>query len=198
MAEALSCPEKEHWRAALQKEMDSIYSNNVWDLVELPEGRRLVGNKWVFKWKTGANGSIESYKACLVAQGFSQKRSQDYNKTFNPVIRLESLRSLTALTVQKGQVTAALLQNGHLEEEEFMGQPDGFVKKGKEYLVYRLKHKSNWLHCENVIYMYILYTHINSCSLPRIYMRVYRQYMHLHTGTGCQWLTVATCMHSLT
>ena len=51
--------EKEWWKAAMQKEMESIYSNDVWDLVELPNNRRPVGCKWVFKRKTKANGSIE-------------------------------------------------------------------------------------------------------------------------------------------
>ena len=54
--EAVNCFEKEHWKAAMQKEMDSIYSNDVWDLVELPENRKPVGNKWVFKKKTKADG----------------------------------------------------------------------------------------------------------------------------------------------
>ena len=70
MTEALNCPEKEQWEAAMQKEMDSIYSNNVWDLVEQPENRKPIGSKWVFKKKTKADGSIERYKARLVAQGF--------------------------------------------------------------------------------------------------------------------------------
>ena len=57
--EALNCSEKEQWEAAMQKEMDSIYTNDVWDLVELPANRTPVGNKWVFKKKTKADGSIE-------------------------------------------------------------------------------------------------------------------------------------------
>ena len=58
--------EKEQWEAAMQKEMDSIYTNGVWDLVELPANRTPVGNKK----KTKADGSIERYKAWLVAQVF--------------------------------------------------------------------------------------------------------------------------------
>ncbi len=88
--EALSCPEKEQWEAAMQKEMESIYSNDVWDLVELPKDRKPVGSKWVFKKKTKADGSIEQYKARLVARGFSQKPGLDYDETVSPVIRYES------------------------------------------------------------------------------------------------------------
>lgn len=84
VTEALCSTEKEQWRTAMQKEMDSIHSNDV------------------FKRKTGADGSIERYKARLVAQGFSQKQGLDYDETFSPVIRFKSLRSLIALAVQKG------------------------------------------------------------------------------------------------
>ena len=60
----------------MQKEMESIYSNDVWDLVVLPKDRKPVGSKWVFKKKTKVDGSIEQYKARLVAQGFfSETRS---------------------------------------------------------------------------------------------------------------------------
>ena len=89
-------------------------------------------------------GSIERYKARLVAQGFSQKQSLDYDETFSPVIRFESFRSLVAVAVQKGlklhqlDITAAFL-NGHLEEEVFIKQPKGFVVEGKEHLVCKLK-----------------------------------------------------------
>ena len=144
VTEALNCPEKEQWEAAMQKEMDSIYSNNVWDLVEQPENRKPIGSKWVFKKKTKADGSIERYKARLVAQGFSQKPGLDYDETFSPVIRFESFRNLVAVAVQKGlklhqlDITAAFL-NGHLEDEVFMRQPEGFVVEGKEHLVCRLK-----------------------------------------------------------
>ena len=54
---------EEKWKAAMQKEMDSIYSNDVWDLVELPTDCKPVGSKWVFKQKTNADGSIDQYKA---------------------------------------------------------------------------------------------------------------------------------------
>ena len=128
----------------MDSEMRSLQENDVWDLVELPPGRKTVGSKWVFKKKTGADGTVERFKARLVAQGFTQKYGMDYDKTFCPVVRQESLRVLIALSVGSGlklhqvDVTTAFL-NGTLEEEVFMRRPDGFVKKGSENLVFRLK-----------------------------------------------------------
>ena len=81
----------------MKKEMKLIQENDVWDLVELPKDRKAVGSKCVFKVKTAANGSIQCYKARLVAQGFSQKYGLDYVETFCPVVRPESIRTVTAL-----------------------------------------------------------------------------------------------------
>ena len=144
LKDATVSSDKEKWKAAMDSEMRSLQDNDVWDLVELPPGRKTVGSKWVFKKKTGADGTVERFKARLVAQGFTQKYGMDYDETFCPVVRQESLRVLIALSVRSGlklhqvDVTTAFL-NGTLEEEVFMRQPDGFVKKGSENLVCRLK-----------------------------------------------------------
>lgn len=136
--------EKDHWINAMTKEKESLDTNCVWNLVELPEGRKPVGSKWVFKTKTNADGKIERYKARLVAQVFSQKFGSDYDETFCPVVRLESVRTLIAMSVQYGlqlhqvDVTTAFL-NGELKEEVYMRQPEGFVTPGKEHLVCKLK-----------------------------------------------------------
>ena len=61
----------------MQTEMDSLHDHSVWELVELPEGRKPVGSKWVFKLKMNADGSVERCKARLVAQGYSQKEGLD-------------------------------------------------------------------------------------------------------------------------
>ncbi len=138
----MSTPEKDHWINAMTKEKESLDTNCVWNLVELPEGRKPVGSKWVFKTKTNADGKIERYKARLVAQGFSQKFGSDYDETFCPVVR--PVRTLIVMSVQYGlqlhqvDVTTAFL-NGELKEEVYMRQPEGFVTPGKEHLVCKLK-----------------------------------------------------------
>ena len=82
----------------MKQEMNSICENNVYDFVELPEGKRALNSRWVFKRKIASDGSIERYKARLVAQGCSQKFGIDYNETFCPVVRFESIRTVIAVT----------------------------------------------------------------------------------------------------
>lgn len=141
---ALTSTDQEKWQNAMEAEIKSLEANDVWDLVELPKDRKAVGSKWVFKLKVDADGSVERYKARLVAQGFSQKLGLDYDETFSPVVRFESVRTVIALAVQNGlklhqlDVTTAFL-NGELQEEVYMKQPECFVAKGQEHLVCRLK-----------------------------------------------------------
>ena len=98
--EAAAGPDKQKWETAMKTEMTSLRENDVWDLVELPVGKKVVGCKWVYKVKTGADGSVQRYKARLVAQGFTQKYGTNFDETFCPVVRQESLRRLMALSVQ--------------------------------------------------------------------------------------------------
>ena len=141
--EALDSDNGSEWGKAMEKEIESLYANEVWDLVELPKDRKAVGSKWVFKTKRNANGTVERYKARLVAQGYSQQHGQDYDETFSPVVRFESLRTVIAFAAQHGlklhqmDVTTAFL-NGELKEEVYMRQPEGFTAEGKENLVCKL------------------------------------------------------------
>ena len=132
------------WADAMRHEIDSLDDNNVWELVELPAGRKPVGSKWVFKLKKNADGSIERCKVRLVAQGYSQKEGLDYDKTFSLVVRSESVRivialaAINGLTLHQMDITTAFL-HGDLEEEVYMKQPKGFLVEGQEHLVCQLK-----------------------------------------------------------
>ena len=68
MQEALSSSVSDEWMKAMNDEMESMRTNQVWDLVDLPSWRKVIGNKWVLKIKRKADGSIERYKARLVAK----------------------------------------------------------------------------------------------------------------------------------
>ena len=86
----------------METEMTCLRENHVWDLVKLPVGKKTVGSKWVYKVKTGADGSVQRYKARLVAQSFTQQYGTDFDETFCPVVRQESLQLLMALSVRYG------------------------------------------------------------------------------------------------
>ena len=143
-AEARASPQKKEWKSAMKSEMKSLMQNEVWDLVQLPNGRSAVGCKWVFKKKSDAEGKVERYKARLVAQGFAQKYGQDYDETFSPVVRFESVRTVIALAAKYGlklhqmDITTAFL-NGDLKERIYMKQPEDYAIKGNKKLVCRLK-----------------------------------------------------------
>src|SRR5436189_933923 len=142
--QALSLPTAKLWEKAMQEEMESMWTNQVWDLVDLPTGRKAIGNKWVLKIKRNSDGSIERYKARLVVKGYTQREGIDYEETFSPVVRFASLRAILAIVakldlelVQMDVKTAFL--HGELDEEIFMDQPEGFRSEGQESKVCRLK-----------------------------------------------------------
>ena len=78
----------------MKEELDTLSKNHTWDLVTLPTGKSVVGCKWIYKIKTRFDGSIERYKVCLVAKGFTQEYGIDYEETFTSVARISSLRAL--------------------------------------------------------------------------------------------------------
>ncbi|KAM1503465.1 hypothetical protein ACFX15_027859 [Malus domestica] len=131
------------WMKAMQAELDMIEKNNTWMLVDRPSSKPVIGVKWVYKTKLNLDGSIQKNKARLVAKGYSQKPGIDFNETFAPVARLDTIRTLIALAAQKEwqlfqlDVKSAFL-NGVLKEEVYVDQPQGFVIQGKEDKVYKL------------------------------------------------------------
>jgi transposase InsO family protein len=138
-AEAMRSDNNSEWTDACQYEIDALSKNNTWDLVDLPPGRKAVKSKWVFKLKSDGR-----YRARLVAKGFTQIPGIDYDETFSPVARFESIRLLLALAaledweIHQLDVKSAFL-NGVLDEEIYMEQPQGFIIVGQETKVCRLK-----------------------------------------------------------
>ena len=110
--------------------MESIRSNHVWKLVDLPKGHKAIGNKWVLKIKRKADGSIKRYKARLVVKGYTQQEGIEYEETFSPIMRFTSIRLILAivanldLELHQMDVKTAFL-NGELDEKIYMQQPIG-------------------------------------------------------------------------
>ncbi|KAM2527672.1 hypothetical protein TB1_024900 [Malus domestica] len=142
--EAMSDIDSKRWQEAMKSEMDSMYQNQVWTLVDPPEGIVPIGNKWVFKRKIGVDGNVETYKARLVAKGYRQREGIDYEETFSHVAMIKSIRILLAIAayhdyeIWQMDVKTAFL-NGYLEEELYMTQPEGFVSKSEKTKVCKLQ-----------------------------------------------------------
>lgn len=143
--EAITCENSSKWLVAMEEEMLSLHKNETWELVPKPPKKKIVSCKWVYKFKEGTPGVEEPRcKARVVARGFTQIPGVDYNEIFSPVVRHTSIRTLLALVAMQDyeleqlDVKTAFL-HGELEEEIYMHQPEGFVVKGKEDHVCRLK-----------------------------------------------------------
>ncbi|XP_075096344.1 uncharacterized protein LOC107777081 [Nicotiana tabacum] len=82
------------WVEAMNEEIKALENNNTWEIVTLPEGKKPIGCKWIFKIKYKATGEIERFKARLVAKGYSQKEGIDYQKIFSPVVKMVTIRTI--------------------------------------------------------------------------------------------------------
>lgn len=141
---AMKRSDSAQWMNAMKEEIAAMYQNKTWDLVDLPQGKNVIGSRWVYKLKTDADGRPTRYKARLVAQGFTQKYGVDYDEVFAPVVQATSIRLLLTLAgerksvVRHVDVKSAFL-NGTLDEEIYMKQPVGFEDKNSPLKVCRLK-----------------------------------------------------------
>lgn len=133
----------ENWVKAMKSEVDVIERNHTWNLLDLRPGRRPIRLKWVYKLKRDPNGNVIKHKARLVAKGYVQKHIIDYDEVIAPIARLETVRILLALLgknrwkVHHLDVKSTFL-NGDLEEEVYVSQPEGFVKRDQPRKVYKL------------------------------------------------------------
>ena len=129
--EVLKVPE---WREAIFEEMKALEKNATWEKVDLPQGKVVVGCQWVFTVKYNSYGSLERYKARLVAKDFTQTYEIDYSETFSPVAKLNIVRVLLSIaaildwSLNQLDVKNAFL-NSDLEEEVWMEPPPGFTEK---------------------------------------------------------------------
>ncbi|GJT06478.1 retrovirus-related pol polyprotein from transposon TNT 1-94 [Tanacetum coccineum] len=114
------------------------------DKIPNPMDMTIIGTKWVYRNKLDKNGIVTRNKARLVAQGYNQQEGIDYDETYAPVARLESIRILLAYACAldfklfQMDVKSAFL-NGFINEEVYVAQPPGFIDFAKPNHVYRLK-----------------------------------------------------------
>jgi len=123
--------EKE-WRNAVSFEVDALEDQGTWDITPLPPGVKPIGSKWVFRIKYNSDGTIERYKARLVALGNHQKEGVDFTETFAPVVKMQTVRLLLDVAAAKNwelhqmDVHNAFL-HGDLKEDIYMKPPPGFT-----------------------------------------------------------------------
>jgi hypothetical protein len=129
--EAMESQEKEKWQIAIDAEKKSLQEMKTWSVVDRPKNKPIVKCRWVFKLKRNQDGAVIRHKARLVAKGYTQTKGVDFNETFAPVLRTETLRYLISyataenLEIHNMDVETAFL-NGDLEEEIYMEMPEGF------------------------------------------------------------------------
>ena len=145
----------------MKAEFESLQENQVWQLVDMPKGKNLVGGKWHFAIKRNSSGDITKYKARYVARGFKQKHGIDFDETYSPTIKMITVRMLLNLAVQREMklkqldIKTAYL-NADIDDEIYVEQPPGFAipkSCGRNYVcklnksLYGLKQSGrNWFH----------------------------------------------------
>jgi hypothetical protein len=111
-------PDSELWHQAMVCEMEAHLENGTWELVKLPHGRKAIGSKWVFKVKRNPNGTVERYKARLIAKGFSQHPGIDFDETFAPTTKWAALRTILALAALENlELESIDISNAYLNGE---------------------------------------------------------------------------------
>ncbi|GJZ27136.1 retrovirus-related pol polyprotein from transposon TNT 1-94 [Tanacetum coccineum] len=139
--------QNESWFMAMQEELNQFKTNDVWSLVPPPKNQTIIGKKWVFKNKLDENGVVSRNKGRLVAQGYNQQEGIDFDETYAPVARLESIRILLAYAYAHDfklfqmDVKSAFL-NGFINEEVYVAQPPEFIDFEKPNHIFKLKRLS--------------------------------------------------------
>ncbi|XP_073263189.1 uncharacterized protein [Populus alba] len=125
-------------------EMKAIEKNKTCELVIPPEGIKRIGIKWIFRTKLNEKGEVDKCKARLIVKGYAKKYGIDYSEVFTPIAHWDTIRLILALAAQKGwtvfqlEVKSAFL-HGELKEAVYVEQPEGYVRKGEEHKVLKLK-----------------------------------------------------------
>jgi hypothetical protein len=124
----------------MQDEMDALHANHTWTLVPKTSDMNLVSSKWIFKVKTQSDGTINKYKARLVARGFTQLPGLDYDETFSPVVKPGTIQLILSIGLSHGWLIRELdasnaFFHGDLHERVYLAQPPGFEDPAHPYHV---------------------------------------------------------------
>ncbi|PKI44228.1 hypothetical protein CRG98_035386 [Punica granatum] len=174
-AEAVIGPYFEKWLEAMRSKMDSMYTNQVWTLVDPPEGVKPIGCKWVFKKKTDMDDNVITFKGRLVEKGFTQVHGVDCDKTFSLVAMLKSIRILLAIAayydyeIRQMDVKTAFL-NETLLEDVYMTQPEGFSDPQSAGKVYTLQRSIYELKQASRSWIFVLMMQLKSLASLRMKM----------------------------
>ena len=166
-SEAISCTDAPKWEEAMNREMHALVENDTFDIVPLPKDSKAIKSKWVYTIKEDKDEN-QIYKARFVAKGYSQIEGIDYSETFSPTARMNSIRIIAQISVDKEldlhqmDVKAAYL-NAPIDCIIYVDQPEGFVIKNEnhEKLVLKLKKslyglKQSGRNWNNILHNYLI------------------------------------------
>jgi Reverse transcriptase (RNA-dependent DNA polymerase) len=127
----------------MEEELEALEKNKTWKIMKLPSDKRSVGCKWVYKIKYNSDEIVERYKARLIAKDYTQTYGVDYQETFAPVAKMNTVRILLSIVINQSWTLYQLdVKNifiqGTLEEEVYMTLPPEHKKEGNPNLVCRL------------------------------------------------------------
>ncbi|KAL0329133.1 UNVERIFIED_CONTAM: Retrovirus-related Pol polyprotein from transposon RE2 [Sesamum radiatum] len=120
------------WRKGMNLELHALKQNETWDFTTLPEGKKPIGSRWIYKVKLLLDGMVDSYKARLVAKGYSQIKGIDYFDNFSPVAKIVTVRLFLAIASSHSWPISQLDVNnafiyGHLDGEVYMHPLEGYT-----------------------------------------------------------------------
>ncbi|CCE32516.1 uncharacterized protein CPUR_06376 [Claviceps purpurea 20.1] len=161
--EAISGKDAEFWRGAMATEMLNLHANGTFLEVVPPKGANLVSCKWVFTVKTNPDGTLERYKARLVARGFSQVHGKDYDQTFAPTVRMDTLRLFLAMVRLFLAMVAAeddecshydiknAFTESDLKEEIYLEPPTGVSSAGPCMFIHAEKSVKSLVYVDDIV-----------------------------------------------
>lgn len=123
---------KPEWVEAMHKKLTVLEHNQTWEIMDLPHGRKTIGSKWVYRIKTKPDGTMDRYKARLMAKGYHQVHGIDYLDSFSPVAKMVTVRILIAVAIARAwplyqlDINNAFL-HGYLDKEVCMLPPEGYL-----------------------------------------------------------------------